>query len=165
MLESTRNTSTLAATTSTTRSFKAAMNSIRPRCAKLPGVANDDEVQRIESALRNEGWAEHASLARELQTWARLSVEVNAYTSGIDAYTNDLCSRDYLAEMSARASTGLRRALDERMTSVDQTFRAATVEDTDVSLGRFYRIESRDGWWWRRRPSTGPLSDRLTSND
>ena len=134
------------------------------RCAKLLHVNDEDEVQRIEADLRDAGWADHASMARELRTWARLSEEVNAYTATVDDYTNDLCSRDYLAAMAARASSGLRSVLDEQVASTDESFRRATVEDTDGRLGRYYRIELKDGWWWRRRPASGPLADYLATD-
>ncbi len=122
-------------------------------------------MQRIEAALRDGGWAGHASLTRELRAWARLSEEVNTYTATVDDYTNDLCSRDYLAAVAERASTGLRSAIDEQVASSDEAFRRATVDDTDARLGQYFRIERRDGWWWRRRPSSGPLADYLAVGD
>jgi len=43
-----------------------------------------------------------------------LSGKVNTYADTVDDYTNDLCSRDYLAALVARASSGLRSELDEQ---------------------------------------------------
>jgi hypothetical protein len=126
-------------------------------------VEYEDEVQRIEADLRAEGWADATSLARELYTWGRLAQEINTYTATVDDYTNDLCSRDYLTAMAARASSGLRIAIEEQVTPTDKLFRMATVEDTDGRLGRYYRIERKDGWWWHRRPSSGPLADYLNT--
>lgn len=134
-------------------------------CTRLLHVADEDEVQRIEAALRDEGWADHASLARQLRAWARLAAEVNTYAATVDDYTNDLCSRDYLAAVAARASSGLCRAIDEQVAPTDESFRQATVEDTDGRLGQYYRIGREDGWWWRRRPSSGPLADYLAVGD
>ena len=124
-------------------------------------MAEDDEALRIEVALHGDGWAEHTSLARELRTWARLAQEVNAYTGTVDDYTNDLCSRDYLEEMQARASLRLRHSIDQELAPMDLSFRMATVPDTDERLASFFAIDSRDGWWWRRRPSWGPLAEYL----
>jgi hypothetical protein len=124
-------------------------------------MTDEDEVQRIEAVLHDEGWADHTSLARELRALARLAEEVNAYTGTVDDYTNDLCARDYLEVMEARASLGLRNAIDQQVAPIDFSFRRATLEDTDERLAHFFRIESRDGWWWRRRPSCGPLADYL----
>ena len=83
-----------------------------PMCGyhRLLCMTDEDEVQRIEAVLHDEGWADHTSLARELRGWARLAEEVNAYTGTVDDYTNDLCSRDYLEVMEAPASPGLRNA-------------------------------------------------------
>ncbi|MGY4771642.1 hypothetical protein ACXC9Q_32460 [Kribbella sp. CWNU-51] len=47
-------------------------------------MTDEDEVQRIEAVLHDEGWADHTSLARELRAWARLAEEVNAYTGTVD---------------------------------------------------------------------------------
>ena len=125
-------------------------------------IAN--EVGRIEAALRDEGWADHTSLARQVRSWARLADEVNAYALTVDDYTNDLCSRDYLATMATRGSSGLRLKINDQIAPIDESFRRATVEDTDRRLGRYFRIELRDGWWWQRRPSFGPLADYLAAD-
>ena len=63
-------------------------------------MADQEEMERIETSLRHAGWADHASIARELRTWARVAVEVDIYAATVDDYTNDLCSRDYLDVMS-----------------------------------------------------------------
>jgi hypothetical protein len=128
-------------------------------------MSDENEVQSIEAALRALGRADHASLARELIAWAQLSKEVNAYTATVDDYTNDVCSRDYLAEVASLASESLRKAFKDQLASTDELFRASTVEDTDGRLGRFFRIGPEDGWWWHRRPSSGPLADYLAEVD
>jgi hypothetical protein len=119
------------------------------------------ERQRLEAALREEGWADHTSIARELDTWTQLAVQVDRYGLTVDDYTNDLCSRDYLAEVTARASAELRAAISGRLAAADDRFRASTVEDTDHRLGRWFRIGPDRAWWWHRRPSSGPLADFL----
>ena len=118
----------------------------------------------MESALRAQGWANHANLARELRSWVRVAAEVNTYPLTIDDYTNDLCSRDYLAAITTFASDRLPRAILEQVASADHSFVNSTVEDADGRLGRYYRIEQEDGWWWRRRPSSGPLADYLSGD-
>lgn len=100
-------------------------------------------------------------LEREFRVWSRLTQEVNAYTATVDDYTNDLCSRDYIDECAARASSGLRMAIEERVRMADATFRGATVDDDDARLGRYFRIDQESAWWWHRRPSSGPLADYL----
>lgn len=70
-----------------------------------------------------------------------------------------------LAAMAARASSGLRSALDQQVAPIDEAFQGSTVEDTDGHVGRYYRIAPEDGWWWHRRPASGPLADYLAKND
>ena len=126
-------------------------------------MTEDEELLRIEGALRGEGWAEHTSLERELRAWDRLAGEVNSYTGTVDDYTNDLCSRDYLELMQTRASLGLRHAIDQQLAPIDLAFRKSTLDDTDQRLARFFDVAVRDGWWWLRRPSAGPLADYLAT--
>ena len=104
-------------------------------------------------------------IARELRIWTRLADDVNTYASTADDYTNDLCPRDYLEVAMARASIGLRSAIDQQVATADELFRRQTVEDQQGRLGRYFRIERKDGWWWRRRPSSGPLADYLAFDD
>jgi hypothetical protein len=126
-------------------------------------MMDESEVRRVEVALQEKGWAKHASLERELRLWAQLAQEVNAYPLTVDDYTNDLCSRDYIAEAASRASGGLREAIEDRVAAADDSFRTATVEDDGQRLGRYYRIDKDSAWWWHRRPSFGPLADYLSS--
>jgi hypothetical protein len=128
-------------------------------------VTDENEVQRIEAALREAGWADHASLDREVRAWTRLSEEINTYTATVDDYTNDLCSRDYLAQVASRASDELHESVEYQVAAADEMFRASTVEDTDEGLKRCFRIQPDDGWWWHRRPSSGPLADYLAETD
>jgi hypothetical protein len=122
------------------------------------------ERRRLEEALRAAGWADHTSITRELSTWTQLSVEVNRYRLTVDDYTNDLTSRDYLAEVTARASGDLRAALSGQLAAADDRFRASTIEDTDRRLGRYIRIGPDRGWWWHRRPASGPLAEYLAGS-
>ncbi len=126
-------------------------------------VTDEIEIRQIEVALAQAGWAEHARLEREVRVWLRLTKEVNTYTATVDDYTNDLCSRDYIAEFTARASSGLRAAIEERVGHADDTFREATVDDEEDRLGHYYRIGPESAWWWHQRPSPGPLADYLAS--
>lgn len=125
-------------------------------------VVDASEVRRIESDMRAAGWASHTSLDREVRSWNRLAAEVNTYEATVDDYTNDLCSRDYLEEFASRASDDLRANILERIAGADEMYAGATVEDTEGLLGEYYRIDLKDGWWWRRRPSSGPLAGWLT---
>ncbi|WP_404352349.1 hypothetical protein LG324_05390 [Phycicoccus jejuensis] len=121
-----------------------------------------DEVRNIESDMRAAGWAGHKGLDRELRSWNQLAAEVNTYEATVDDYTNDLCSRDYLADFASRASKDLRVQVQVHIAGADATFRAATIDDAEGLLGKYYRIELKDGWWWRRKPSSGPLAEWLS---
>lgn len=100
---------------------------------------DESEVRQIEVALVHAGWAQHARLEREFRIWSRITHEVNAYSATVDDYTNDLCSRDYIAEFAAQTSSGLRTAIEDRVSTEDETFREATVDDVDARLGRYSR--------------------------
>jgi hypothetical protein len=134
------------------------------RVRKNDLVGDEDEVQRIEAALRDEGWADHMSLARELRVWARLSAQVNNYTATVDDYTNDVCPREYLAEFVSRAPSDLRTTIEDLVTPADETFLESTTVDVDGRLARYFHIQREDAWWWHRRPATGPLADYLAEH-
>lgn len=112
--------------------------------------------------MRAAGWAGHTSLDREVRSWNQLSAEVNTYEATVDDYTNDLCSRDYLASFTSSASEDLRAKVQQRIAGADATFRAATTDDAEALLAKYYRVDLKDGWWWRRRPSSGPLAEWLS---
>lgn len=128
-------------------------------------ILREAEADDLSEALRRAGWAPHTSVVRELACWERLGREVNLYKATIDDYTNDLCSRDYLADALAKASGQLHTALAERVNAADATFRKATIDDTDGLVGRYYRVDAEDGWWWRARPASGPLADYLETSE
>ena len=103
-------------------------------------MSTEPEIRHIEQELRAAGWAEQASLDRELRAWDRLSAEVNAYEATIDDYTNDVCSRDYIALFATNASVELRADIDTRVAAADERFRAATVRQAhQLKLGGWVR--------------------------
>ena len=122
----------------------------------------DSEIDRIEAEMHAAGWAAHTSLRRELQVWDRLAAEVDRYEATIDDYTNDVCSRNYIAEFSAAASAETREYIAGEVAAADDRFRASTEADVEGLVGKYFRIDDEDGWWWRRRPTCGPLADYLT---
>lgn len=81
---------------------------------------------------------------------------------------------DYVAALFIRdfIETGL-SLLDKSMVSAAQ--KLVSLADTEyisftrdgyrALLGRAAQIETEDrGWWWDRIPTSGPVSDQLTSN-
>lgn len=55
-----------------------------------------------------------------MASWTRLAHEVSDYAMTIDDYTNDLCSRDYLADAFSSATDALRLVISARV-SLQQT--------------------------------------------
>ena len=121
----------------------------------------ESEIARIEAELRAAGWAAHTSLQREFDAWSDLAAEVNAYEATIDDYTNDVCSRDYIAKFSASASDEVRKYIAGEVAEADEQFFRSTEPDVEGLIGRYYWIDDKDGWWWRRRPTSGPLAKYL----
>lgn len=120
-------------------------------------------LDRIGEQLRAAGWAQHVSVPRLLKTWIAVSWEVDSYTLTIDDYTNDLCARDGLEIALSAADVGLRTKLLAIVSQADRAFIARTVDDEGVAVGRHYRLQATSDWWWRRRPTAGPLADYLDS--
>jgi hypothetical protein len=142
----------------------AAISPLARRIGKTAAMADQGEAERIEASLRRAGWADHTSIRRELRAWARLAEEVATYGATVDDYTNDLCSRDYLKLSMANASTDLCNTIAQQLAPVDESFRQRTVEDVERHLERYFQIDRKDDWWWRRLPGSGPLADYLRSD-
>ncbi|TXL57878.1 hypothetical protein [Aeromicrobium terrae] len=124
-------------------------------------MPDDPEVLEIQAVMRAAGWSGSTSILRELHTWLRLGHELASYEATIDDYTNDLCSRDYLETVLGLAKDELRREVEAQVAAGDAAFRQATEADDGQRLANFYRLDSNDGWWWRRRPKYGPLAAYL----
>ena len=128
-----------------------------------PGVPreHEDEANELTQRLHECGWASHVTVGRLLRDWEQLASEVGTYKLTIDDYTNDLTSRDALDHVIGWASPPFAEALRDRVEPADERFKAATVEDNGVAVGRYFHIDSHPGWWWRRRPTCGQLSAYL----
>jgi hypothetical protein len=121
------------------------------------------EAAELTARLRDAGWASQVTVERLLQDWEQLAGEVGNYVLTIDDYTNDLTARDGLDQVLQWASDALGSVLKDRIAPADERFMAATRHDNGQAVGRYFRIERHPGWWWRRRPTTGPLSAYLDS--
>lgn len=122
------------------------------------------EVAELTRRLHAGGWASHVTVDELLQSWEQLASEVNDYVMTIDDYTNDLTAREALAQVLTWASESLGPVLDARIAAADERFRSETQEDGGRAVGRFFRINARSGWWWRRRPASGPLGAYLDAS-
>jgi hypothetical protein len=102
------------------------------------------------------------TVTRLLQGWQDLSASVDQYVSTVYDYTNDLTGRDALELVLAECQEPLRTKLRLFIEEADGQFLARTREDAGRSLERYFRIDESSGWWWKRRPATGPLAEYLT---
>ncbi len=113
-----------------------------------------ESVNRAARTLHEQGWRKPFTLNEMMAMWRSLVREVESgYDQMVDEYTNDLSCRDWLALAWPMLSERVRAARQEELDSLDARFLAATSKDTEGRLGRFYRVESKDGWWWRRLPN------------
>jgi len=120
------------------------------------------ELAVIDSYLHSNGWSNLVTVKRELQNWRALCEELPEYQLTIDDYTNNLTSRDALEIVLERCQAPLRTKLSDHIEKSDELFRAVTAEDAFGVIGKFYKIDVSDGWWWRRKPVAGPLAEFLS---
>ena len=112
-----------------------------------------ESVLRAGRVLHARGWRAAFSLNEMTESWRSLVAEVEGgYDQMVDEYTNDLACRDWLALAWPMLTERVRSIRRPELDALDARFRAATVEDTSGRLARFYRVENKDGWWWRRLP-------------
>jgi hypothetical protein len=118
-------------------------------------TADDYEsVERASRVLYERGWHKRFSVNEMTSAWRALVAEVEAgYDQMVDEYTNDLACRDWLAFAWPMFTERVRSSRQSELDALGARFRAATTEDTDGKLARFYRVESKAGWWWRRLPT------------
>jgi hypothetical protein len=119
-------------------------------------------LNEIGQRLRAEGWAEHVTVERLLRNWHRLSVSVDRYIMTVDDYTNDLTARDGLEIVLTKCPERLGTKLRAHIELADQEFLARTLDDVEHTLGHYFRIDRRSGWWWHRKPTAGPLAEYLS---
>ena len=117
--------------------------------------------EEIGRRLRAQGWADHVTVAKLLSDWRNLASSVDRYSLSIDDYTNDLTSRDGLELVLAACAASLRDKLHPWVDAADREFTERTETDADEAFGHFYRVDDLSGWWWKRRPTKGPLADYL----
>ena len=110
-------------------------------------------VDRAESTLREQGWTARLTLNGAFASWKQFIDDVaEGYDWAIDEYTNDLHVRDWLDQAWPLLSDRVRQSRASELAALDELWREATLEDDGALVGRFFRIDERSGWWWRRRP-------------
>lgn len=112
-----------------------------------------ESIDRASRELHARGWHKAFTVNEMFAAWASLVSEVElGYDQMAYEYTNDMACRDWLALVWPMLTDRVRGARAGELEALDARFRAATVDDGGLAIGRFYRIENKDGWWWHRRP-------------
>lgn len=128
----------------------------------IPGE-HADEAAALTRRLHDEGWASHVTVGRLFQEWGQLAGEVEGYKLTVDDYTNDLTARDAIELVLSRCSDQFGAWAKPMIDEADQRFTDRTAPDEEGVLGRYFGISEEAGWWWLRRPVSGPLADYLDS--
>ena len=81
--------------------------------------------------------------------WSNFVKEVKSgYTLTIDDYTNDLCARDILGEISAFVEEPTRTKINKILVPLDEQFKKATHK-----IGQPLFSSRTDLWWWYQIPN------------
>ncbi len=129
----------------------------------LLNPSNDDRrvLLAVEAELHSQGAASHVTVRGLLQGWNRLADQAADYDDSVDEYVNELGARDILSSLLLMLPEPLRSGAEADIATADQRFRSSTVPDEQALLARYFRIDHRNGWWWRRIPATGNLAAYL----
>jgi hypothetical protein len=113
-----------------------------------------ESIHHAGRTLREQGWRQVFTLNEMLSAWASLVTEVEqGYDQMVDEYTNDLSCRDWLAQAWPMLTANVRAHRQDELDAIDERFKAVTIDDGGLQLGRFYAFNAKDGWWWRRLPA------------
>lgn len=112
-----------------------------------------ESIDRASRELQARGWRKAFTLNEMFAAWAYLVAEVEqGYDQMVDEYTNDMACRDWISLVWPMLTDRVRHARAEELDALDARFKAATDDDGGLAIGKFFRVENKDGWWWRRRP-------------
>jgi hypothetical protein len=118
------------------------------------GEADYESVERAGAELHAKGWRKVFGLNEMLDAYEQLVAQIeHGYDEIVDEYTNDLSCRDWLALAWPMLTERVRDTRSAKLEALDNRFRAATIDDGGRALSRFFAVERKDGWWWRRRPA------------
>lgn len=116
-------------------------------------AADYESIDRAAHELHERGWLRAYSLDEMLEAWGALVSEIEqGYDQMAVEYTNDLACRDWLALVWPLVTERIREVTRDELAALDQRFMDATLDDGGAALATFYRVDNRDGWWWRRKP-------------
>jgi hypothetical protein len=130
-----------------------------PAAPVLPSLSDSDRVELAEVTrrLRANGRTTQGSVEAYLRDWTRFSNTVGNSRAMTYELAEYLHRRDLLEEAVGECSPALAERLRAHLDAADEYFLASTVDDGGRSLSTFVK-RLGEAWWWRRRPTTGPLS-------
>ena len=123
--------------------------------AHVGALSSEDyeSVLRAGRELHARGWRKAFTLNEMLDAYEALVVEVEqGYDQMVDEYTNDLACRDWLALAWPMLTERVQHLRQAELEALDERFRAASIDDGGQALRRYFRVDNKSGWWWRRRP-------------
>jgi hypothetical protein len=130
-------------------------------------IATDDELRRHDEDIRDlrrvqdelrEDWSSLTDLTPHdlVRAWIAIVAIVEVgYDGEWEEYTNDLMTREFIAELSRRLPGRWAALFAEWVALWDERFRAATKEESEPHL-RPLDDEEEPGWWWYRTPRLWP---------
>lgn len=130
---------------------------------RLHLVLSQDDQEHLQRVLQHLTAisGKNSSLNQLISQWLYFVREVErGYNDSIYEYTNDLSTRDLLAEIEAILTIAGQEQLGTVLKGLDDQFRSATVPTTKPVRGE---PEQQLPWWWYRIPSkiVGELEDDL----
>jgi hypothetical protein len=129
----------------------------RPANDEALRLANEHvrDLRRVLDDLR-EQWSPLTDLTPEqlVRAWIAIVAIVEVgYEGSWEEYTNDLMTREFIAELSRRLPVWWAGQFAEWVAPWDERFRAATEEESKPHL---FKDEDEPGWWWYRSPRIWP---------
>jgi hypothetical protein len=115
-----------------------------PVTEEAPSTQEDyDSLHAAVAEMERRGWRK-TTLNERVEGWESLVAEVEqGYGMTVDDYTNDLAVREWLDLVRPILTMRLRDSLDERLSLLDERFRAATVKPAVQMPG------AGDAWFYR----------------
>jgi len=113
------------------------------------------DLRRVLDELR-EQWSPLTDLTPEqlVRAWIAIVAIVEVgYEGSWEEYTNDLMTREFIAELSRRLPEWWAGQFAEWVAPWDERLRAATAEESKPHL---FKDEDEPGWWWYRSPRIWP---------
>jgi hypothetical protein len=117
-------------------------------------------LRRVQDELREDWYRLTELTPMELvRAWIAIVAIVEVgYDGEWEEYTNDLMTREFIAELSRRLPGRWATRFAEWVAPWDERFRAATTEESEPHL---FGDEDEPGWWWYRTPRTWLRPDYL----